>query len=296
MLKRLYELWPDAPIERLVGDALYDHGKEFTHKLLFNWGIASVFPRAGGYSAQLDWVDNDGGPTCVHGQMKRKQADDFLIGAAKRASKGLAPGDEAPLDARIRWVCPNGVCRNETTYPVDDPRLYTYLARAGGHALRYEREALQVRRSAIESVFHMLKHYGVGGADSRPSWASDREMDWLLSFALLGITARRLAWHSGRYEQALAQATEFELMEQPTVGVPAPGPESAQVRAAIAARRDDPDSVRIPATWEALTRSIAAVGDPTDSSVLPASGAGGAQDARTIAASAREAALDDLAA
>jgi hypothetical protein len=235
LLTVLFRLWPDCPMWALVGDSLYDHSKAFAHELLFNWGLIPVFPRAGEYSAGLPHVKTEGVPHCKCGEMKLKDTDAFYT-AKRRAKDGIARGQEAPrFDARLRWVCPNKICKAVTTRPLDDPRLYSFLPRSGTSSKAALRSALLLRRNQVESVFASLRHLGLGGTkQERPAWACDVGMDWLLSSGLLYLTARRVAHASGAYDEAHQEAASLGLLEQPSPAEPAPGPsesELAQVRA-----------------------------------------------------------------
>lgn len=229
LLEQLFQLWPDCPMKYLVGDAYFDHSKEFNRKLLFNWGLVGVFPKAEAYARDLPHVAHDGVPHCRHGEMTLDRRADFPIGAAWRRKRGLAPGEPAMVDPRLIWTCPLDVCRNLTTRPRHDARLYTYLPRGGTHKSAALRTALLLRRNAIESLFRCLHHFGVARKEGRPAWAVDCDMDWLVSMALLQLTGRALAWESGLYAEVKQRARERRLLDQPRSTDPTPGPTAAEV-------------------------------------------------------------------
>ena len=252
LLRRLFEMWPECPMEVLVGDSLYDHSKDFAHDLVFKWGIQPLFPRAGEYSRHLPHVDTDGIPVCACGElMAYKDTDGRIYDARKRAKEGIPRGQEAPrLDGRLRWKCVNGRCKMKSTRPVDDPRLYTFYHRGGNHRLAFRRKALLLRRNAVESIFASTKHLGLAGKGvDRPGWADDDEMDWLLSCGLLYQTARRLVHERGLYEIAEAEADELGLLEQPSEDCPAPGPTAHELAGAREAREKVLEKPLEPRSW-----------------------------------------------
>jgi len=253
LLRALFELWPQCPLDTLVGDALYDGEKAFAYELVFRWGIQPCFPKHGEYAQDLPHVATDGVPTCACGDlMKLKDVDPGLT-AASRERAGVKRGERSPhTDARIRWVCRHARagCKGAATRPRDDARLYTFLPRAGDHQRAYLRQALLLRRNAVECLFASLKHLGLGGTGTqRPKWARDEEMVWLLSCGLLNMTAKRLAHESGRYSEALAEADGLGLLDQPSEALPAPGPDEAQLRGVREARWARLGEARAPRSW-----------------------------------------------
>lgn len=254
LLKVLFRLWPECPMEVLVGDGLYDKSKDFAHELVFGYGIQPIFPKTGGYSRHLPHVATDGIPVCACKEpMVFKDTDGNLFTAAQRAKLGIPRGQEAPrLDGRLRWKCAAGVCKTKSARPVDDPRLYTYHHRGGDHKLAYLRKALMLRRNAVESIFASVKHLGLGGrAVDRPSWADDDEMDWLVSTALVFQTGRRLIHEGGLYERAHDELERLELLEQPTLQRPAPGPSARALAAELTLRWGAIEGEAAPRSWAA---------------------------------------------
>jgi len=252
LLGLLFELWPECPMEALVGDSLYDHSVDFARELVFNLGVQPVFPTGSEYASGLPHQATKGIPVCACGEeMTYKDTDGNLFTAKKRARLGIPRGAPAPRrDGRLRWRCKNGRCRNASTRPIDDPRLYTYYHRGGDHRLAHLRAALLVRRNGIESIFASLKHLGVGGTDvNRPRWADDVEMDWLVSTALTFQTGRRLIHETGLYETAYEELDQLGLLQTPSVANPAPGPESALLRRVRDAREGELEPAAAPRSW-----------------------------------------------
>lgn len=84
-----------------------------------------------------------------------------------------------------------------------------------------------LRRNAVESVFATLQENGLGGTClERADWADDHEMDWLHSCGLMYLTARRLVHDTGLYHDALDEALDLGLLDQPTLANPTPGPDA----------------------------------------------------------------------
>jgi hypothetical protein len=254
MLRILFEMWPNCPLETLAGDSLYDGDEAFSFELVFDWGIQPVFVQHGKWSRKLDHHGTNGVPRCPCGAMKRKDTDNFYT-AARRQREGIQRGERAPrLDARIRWVCPNGLPthRGTTTRPADNARLYTFYPRGGEHELAYQRAAMLLRRNAVESVFSSLGEMGLAGKDhERPGWAGDVEVAWLLSCGFLYLTARRLAHETGAYEAARREAEELGLLEQPLLVNPAPGPSEFELARVRHDRRAAVGEERAPESWPA---------------------------------------------
>ena len=125
-----------------------------------------------------------------------------------------------------------------TTRPRDNARLYTYYPRKGDHARAHLRRALLTRRNVVESIRAQLRERGLAGREAeRAAWAEDQEMAWLLGTALLGLTARRVAWESGAYDFAYAEVDELGLLNQPSTTDPVPGPDELTLNRALR-RRD----------------------------------------------------------
>lgn len=252
LLRILFELWPECPMDALVGDSLYDHSVDFARKLVFDWGVQPVFPTGREYSEGLPHQATKGIPVCACGEeMAFKDTDGNVFTAKKRADLGIPRGVTAPrTDGRLRWKCKNGRCQNVSTRPMDDPRLYTYYHRGGSHKLAHRRSALLIRRNAVESIFASLKHLAVGGtAVDRPRWADDVEMDWLVSTAIVFQTARRLIHETGLYEKAFGEVDQLGLLETPSLDVPAPGPESAVLRRIRDSRESELEQAAAPRSW-----------------------------------------------
>jgi hypothetical protein len=254
LLAFLFKLWPDCPLHTLVGDSLFDHSKEFNHHLVFDLGIQPIFVKHGSYSQSLDHVGTDGVPRCSRsgcegGLMKLIDTSQFLTAAA-RAKQGIPRGETAGLQGHLRWLCET--CKARTnTYPIKDPRLYTWYPRTGDHRRATLRRVYGVRQNAAESINASLKNFGLGGtAQDRPDWAGDVEMCWLLAGGLYAITARRFAHETGAYEAALLEATELGYKEPCSVENPSPGPSKEELARAWERRREADEPIRPPAGWD----------------------------------------------
>lgn len=250
LLRLLFRLWPQCPLETLVGDGLYHNDIDFLRELIFTWGVQPCFPdNSGAYRKDLEHLATKGVPECACGDLMKLKDVDPLLTAKSRAKKGIPRGQGSPTGARLRWQCPNGLCGPSYTRPFDDPRLYSYLPRAGDHPRAALRSALLLRRNAVESYFARLHSLGLGGKGQRPAWAKDQEMDWLLGSGIVSLTARRLAHETGLYDLAEAEARRLRLLDQPSEVVPAPGPselELARTRRERDRRLGPPEP---PRTW-----------------------------------------------
>jgi hypothetical protein len=258
LVKMLFDLWPEAPLEALVGDSHYDLSSDFARELVFNYGVQPIFNQHGHYSPnRWTYVDPDdeehpgklGVPICKHGLMELDHVDGPLTRAA-RAKKGLAPGDQAPKTIRLRWRCPHGKkvdgkkpagsCPGKDTYPWDNPRIYTYYPRAGRHSRRIEREVLLTRRNGIESINSLVQWRGLAGRQQqRARKATDKRVDWLLSVGLTYLTARRLTHERGDYKAFYEECETLGYLEPATPEAPAPGPDAdtyQQVMAEVEAK------------------------------------------------------------
>ena len=252
LLGDLFEGWPDAPVETISGDSLFENSKELAMHLVFGWGIQPIFPeRAGEFARHLSHADNLGVPKCACGEMKVRNREGFYD-VARRRKHGFRPGElldkRRQRGARIRWECPTGRCKDVTTRPADDPRLYTYYPRTGRDRLAVMRRVLASRREAVESVFAALKRRGCGAAGfDRPAWVYDDEAHWFHYGGLLGLTARRLAHELGLYEAAYREAEDLDLLAQPTRNRPAPGPTADELADVVTRRRLEP--IQAPVGW-----------------------------------------------
>lgn len=227
LLQRLFASMPDIPAEYLVGDALYDNSRSFNYELVYRWGIHPVFRRSGEYGENYPYTSRnttqtgiDGVPECgckdEHGNrllMKRHSADNFPTLKARQKAKAKAVKEGKPIPAwtergnwadpancnrpaaRIRWRCVNGNpnCKEISTYPHNDARIYTYLPRAGTSDARKLRAVIQNHRNIAESIFSSLKASQKGNvSEMRARWACDVEVEHLLGARLAVHTARHL--------------------------------------------------------------------------------------------------------
>lgn len=266
LLQRLFELWPECPVKYLVGDGLYGHSKDFLRELLFRFGIDPVFPWRADYPAN---VGIKGVPVCrctgTPRAMHLLHRKGKWWGAKQRLAGDLPRGQWVPeKDKRLRYeyCCPDadsrgkkGGCPNKTTYPWDDPRIHTYLPHTAvrdRYAGRYDtRHVLLARRSIIESFFAALQRHGMQGRGvERPEWANDVEVTWMLGLGALFLTARRLVFENGLYEQAKAEAQRLHLLDDCTRQELAPGPTGEeQLCAADERRAREHGPVAPPTSW-----------------------------------------------
>ncbi len=235
LMRTLYRLRPDFPMRVLIGDGLYANSRELAETLYARYGVHHCFAEHQIVDEKLPWAKTGGTPTCCGGRpMKLHKYDDVWDQRRRRSQNPpLRPGAYAPSNnLRMRWVCPNGRCQNQTTYAKRDWRLYAYLPRRGSHpnvALRY---ALLDRRNSVESLFALTKHLGPGsGWPSRMRFGGDIEAKWIVSLALMLHTARRLVHQSGQYTCALADARSLGLVDDSAPPQANGNPTAAQERA-----------------------------------------------------------------
>ena len=94
--------------------------------------------------------------------------------------------------------------------PWTEPRIYTFLPREGTSKRRTLREALYIKRNAVEGIFSQVKGSGVGGDDQwRAFWAKDFETEHLLGARLAYLTATRLISSNGLYDEVAAEADSW---------------------------------------------------------------------------------------
>lgn len=219
LIKSLYVLRPDFPMEYIVGDGLYSMSKEIFDFIEPKYGITTVFPRIKNQSTSKKWSKTDGVPWCKHGLMKNRGTQQAWR-VRTRIKRGVRPGNLPPLrkweQGHIRWTCKvrNGRrCPEVQTYFKWDRHLYTFLPHMGGCKKAALRSVLQARRNRSESVFSQMKHSGAGARwPNRARWATDDGMRWLTSMAMVQITARRLIHLDGSYEKALDRTRDEGLL------------------------------------------------------------------------------------
>jgi hypothetical protein len=114
-------------------------------------------------------------------------------------------------------------CDTVKTYFRDDVRLYPYLPRKGDSKAAALRQALLLRRNAVESVFSSIQNLGIGiGGKARIKWGGDIEMEWVLSLCCAFFTARHIAHETGGYEAAYEDAIARGLLRAPRRGTRTP--------------------------------------------------------------------------
>ena len=207
LLDTLFSLWPDCPMHTIVGDAFYDLDADLALRLEECYSLHPVFSRhaerettAAGRRGQTHTVI-DGQPHCVCGPMKFRGRDDFYD-AAKRLADGRRRGEVGPgvrKKARVRWSCPNNLCREVSLHLRDNPRDHTWWPRVGAGNHTLDRRALEIYRNSVEAAFAGVKLGCIGTRDSCALWARDDGAAWLLGLHFLSRTARRVAHETGVY-------------------------------------------------------------------------------------------------
>jgi hypothetical protein len=226
LIRALYRLIPDYPARYLVGDGLYGTEKAFGNWLDRRYGLVDVFPLQVNLDKGLPFRSTLGVPRCRHGLAKHLGVRGEWAPERRRAH-GLLPGQPAPESLRHRWGCRanDPRCTEITGTNADwDPRLYGRLPFAGDSRDAALRDALSAYRNPLESLFSAVKIRGVGGIwPSRMRFGGDDDARWVISLALLRVTAVRLAHASGTYEHKRRRAVEIGLIEDG----PAPLPRDA---------------------------------------------------------------------
>jgi hypothetical protein len=244
---------------------LYPQGKDFLRELLFRFGIDPVFPWRADYPKD---IGIKGVPVChcagTPRPMRLLQRKGKWWGPKQRLTENLPRGQEVPAkDKRLRYeyCCPEangsgkkGGCPNQTTYPWDDPRIYTYLPHAAvrdRYATKYHtRCVLLARRSVIESFYSALQRHGMQGRGvERPAWANDTEVGWMLGLGALFLTARRLVFENGLYDRANEEAKALRLLQDCTRAKLAPGPTEEEIQAANERRARELGPIAPPDSW-----------------------------------------------
>jgi hypothetical protein len=220
LLDLLFELWPDCPIEYLVGDKAFAVD-ELHRELELRYAVHPIVPLKTRDDTGHPWRASGGTPTCSkHGLMRREPADGYFR-ANHRATERVRQGDLDPAlarKARNRWVCGEPGCGvRETTYFDDNPTLYSFMPHQGDHKLVGLRVALQRRRNSSECVIGGVKRIGVAlPGMAKASWLTTRRRaEWLVGMTLAGQTFRRLAHESGAYQATEREARRLGVVKGP---------------------------------------------------------------------------------
>lgn len=256
MVQELFRLIPNLPAYSITGDALYDHSNTLAETLARRWHVMGIFSEWSRPSQAIRERFTGGVPICPCGQpgKLKDHAWQDAVWAAKQPRSdaeealdteqhlGIPRGEPIKLMATksfSRYMCANGKCSGKGWSRVihgagvtDDNRqavglnlrTHPYLARGGRSQHDLYRQALQLRREAIESTFAYLKgNLQLGGGGSlRCRLAGDKINQWILALGLVQMQAAALVRQNGdiqKYEDEartlgeLTPATEdgFEL-------------------------------------------------------------------------------------
>lgn len=222
LLPLLFDAWPGCPLETAVLDAGYDT-EPLCQELVERYAIQPIVARqnprqrtitTGGRDVEVV----DGRPRCACGPMRFGRRDGF-VDLKRRARLGLERGEALPpgaaRKARVRWVCPHGLCRPVDLLAHHDYRDHTYWPRDPASRQGALRRAHELTRNTVESAFSVVKHNGIGTRDHCPLWAQDAGIEWLLALHCALRTARTLAHATGDYQ--------FLHDEYQELGLHAPG-------------------------------------------------------------------------
>jgi hypothetical protein len=242
LLDRLYELWPDCPVEWILGDSLFGGDLRFIELLWRRYGLTMVTEPPANQVAPADSrgiPTEEGTPRCICPNKDRLMIPYSWDGKKysapdRRGDDGreIAPGVPAPVsEFRIRWRCPDakridgkkwvGGCGLVNTYSSSHWGFVSALPHAGEHKTVKLRTALLNARNRVECAFSLMKA-GVGnGGTQRAAWAKTREMEWMLGLASLWPLLVKVAHTPGLatkdkdtsvYDAALALARKMELL------------------------------------------------------------------------------------
>jgi hypothetical protein len=231
LLPTLFRLWPDCPLEALVGDSIYDN-EPVCRRLVERWGIQPIFARSkreetkktktvkdrDGESREVSFIDGvpdcpDCGPMTAY---KREGWPDV----ERRRQWGIPRGAMA-LDvkkARTRWRCRCGRFPHVELYAHHDYRDNTYYTRDPESHFGAERRAHELLRNTIESSFARVKSKGMGTRNGRKLSLRDAGMNHLLRIERLLHTARRYVHEkeSGTYHFFHEEYVELGLHQSGT--------------------------------------------------------------------------------
>jgi hypothetical protein len=176
LLFLLYELWPDCPLEVVIGDKAWDFSN-YARMCALNYGIHLVAIQKDSNAEKERLVDHKhisgySGQGVVH---CRKHAKPMTFvgteGAGRDKRAGLEPGDDA-VESRfnVRYRCDD--CGSVRSIPMrglpsenavsEDWNTFTYyphstVGTAGMQKRFAERRALEARRNIAEATFSSLK-------------------------------------------------------------------------------------------------------------------------------------------
>jgi hypothetical protein len=207
LLPLLFRVWPDCPLHTLVADAAYDTDP-LCRNLVERWAIQPITARASPRRRKQALRDGrtveiiDGRPRCKCGPMRFHRREGFLVPRQRQAAgleHGEAPPPGAVKQARVRWVCPSGLCDAVDLFAHADPSSHTYWPRDPDTRQGAIRRVFELSRNTSESKFSVVKHNGIGTRDNCPLWARDQGIRWLASLHEALSTARTLAHVTGDY-------------------------------------------------------------------------------------------------
>jgi hypothetical protein len=126
LLPVLFRYWPDCPLHTLIGDGAYDT-EPTVRTLVEDYSIQPIFTRLTPSTAPGPHGVTviNGRPRCRCGPMTYQRREGFLLAEA-RLREGIPRGQHVDnKDARVRWVCPRGICPPVSLRYDDNPEDHT---------------------------------------------------------------------------------------------------------------------------------------------------------------------------
>jgi hypothetical protein len=240
-LDELFAIWPDCPVEYLVGRLAVPRRPRLRQSTVRDYGLYIISDPPENQVAppdNLGFATDQGTPlcTCKNGNGRHKipwSWDDKNAAPKRRRDRIPAgkPGTETFF--RIRWHCPNKKringkfvgtgCDHSTTYSWMHWGFVSPLPHAGDHHSTKLRIALVSTRNRVESSYAVLDRMGIGSPGSeRADWADRKERGWLLGLGSLWFLISKVIHTPGVvipevsvYDAAFAVADELG-QTQPT--------------------------------------------------------------------------------
>jgi hypothetical protein len=223
LLPNLFRLWPDCPLEIIIGDGVLDNAW-VCGELEARWSIHPMFTRRTSKRRTVvvrgggTYTTNDGQLICSCGTAMTFRGREGFFSYKQRETAGIPRGAMAPntKEARIRWKCTSCSAKGTTyalkqvghDWPNANHHLYYPIHGAGGSSLL--RKALLLYRNIVESTFAVMKATGVGN-EQPAQWAKDHGIVHLIGMYFTLRTARRLAHENGSYAILAAEHATLGL-------------------------------------------------------------------------------------